>query len=194
MMSASFKDFALWQAAMHELHAHGSSKPHETLVENAKGTNIFLNTQIQQQEHQQEPPTKRHKPMYDVCQFNTAIAIATAKKKQPECSNNNVSPTGILPTTTTTVQNEIGLHQDMMKVMEGYIERKRLRKEVRNLMASQSPSVSFTQQELSQQQQQQHYHHQPNYESEELTLTVKKKSSSNSTDDDIMRVCKPTIC
>jgi hypothetical protein len=60
----------------------------------------------------------------------------------------------------------------MMKVMEGYIERKRLWKEVRNLMASQSPSVSSTQQELSQQQQQ---HHQPNYESEELSLTVKRR-------------------
>jgi hypothetical protein len=35
-MSASFKDFALWQAAMHELHAHGSLKPPETIVENAK--------------------------------------------------------------------------------------------------------------------------------------------------------------
>jgi hypothetical protein len=59
MMSALFKDFALWQAVMHELHAHGSSKPPETLVENAKRTNIFLNTQIQHQEHQQEPLMKR---------------------------------------------------------------------------------------------------------------------------------------
>mmetsp|Transcript_18763 Transcript_18763/g.30243 ORF Transcript_18763/g.30243 Transcript_18763/m.30243 type:complete len:243 (+) Transcript_18763:408-1136(+) len=113
MMSASFKDFALWQAAMHEFHAYGSTKPSDSLLVGG---------------------LKRHDHGLEACE---SISQAPKRRRILDRSSNVSTETISNVAVAPNVQNQKSLRNDMMKVMGGYVERKRLRSEVCNLVGAQ---------------------------------------------------------
>ncbi|KAG7355855.1 hypothetical protein IV203_000541 [Nitzschia inconspicua] len=156
MMSASFKDFALWQAAMHEFHAYGSSKPSQSLLA-SKGLvlgkrNCPLEIQIAKRPKQQ-------------CSLETTNALATTIHGKSNLAADfcriqrgatpkdtamaSTTATELTNTAQNTVHDEISLHQDMVKAMEGYVARKRLRCEVATLVEAHQYQNRFHLQPLS---------------------------------------------
>lgn len=149
MMSSSFKEFALWQAAMHEFHAYGSSKPSQSLLE-SKAVVVV--------DKRDGPPSMAELPVAkkprqcmletnfsgadDNLSTNGLNTLSSARHIESEtytyadtCTiSASSSSMNDKTNLTNTVQNSISLHHDMVKVMEGYRERKRLRCEVATLV------------------------------------------------------------
>lgn len=135
MMSSSFKEFALWQAAMHEFHAYGSSKPSQSLLaskaslakRSCPGTDIPNAKRQQRCLESNFAPAARHN-------VDPIISTFGPIEKDRMAAATTTTTTTTSNTLTHNVQNPLSLHQDMVKVMEGYVERKRLRCEVGNLV------------------------------------------------------------
>lgn len=149
MMSSSFKEFALWQAAMHEFHAYGSSKPSQSLLE-SKAAAVVAQRDC--------PPSMAELPVAkrprqcmletsfsgadDTLSTNELNTLSSVRHTESEtyASADTCTASATLNSMndntnlTNTVQNSISLHHDMVKVMEGYRERKRLRCEVATLV------------------------------------------------------------
>jgi hypothetical protein len=127
MMSSSFKDFALWQAAIHEFHAYGSAKPSQSL---------FVSKAIVAKSNcppSELPMAKR--PRQSVLESNFTPTRGTINAYTSLYPINNDCKTAVTGNlSSNNDQSQISLHHDMVKAMEGYVARKRLRSEVGNLV------------------------------------------------------------
>jgi hypothetical protein len=134
MMSASFKEFALWQAAMHEFHAYGSSKPSQSLL-----SSNFVVTKRTCPPSGEDVDVVAKRPRKCMLELETNFGPS----RDPIIIAGHVNPIERMKVSadatnmTNTVQNQISLHQDMAEVMKGYVERKRLRSEVGTLVEAQ---------------------------------------------------------
>jgi hypothetical protein len=140
MMSTSFKDFALWQAAMHEFHAYGSTKPCPSLISKSIASCQPSSNEMK--------GTKRPRQLLLESTFGGGM---DRPNNNPLIMNHNKDHPGLTTSTTTTVNSAVEahannprlVHNDIREVMEGYMERKRLRCEVGTLIGDPSFAASF---------------------------------------------------
>lgn len=183
MMSSAFKDFALWQAAMHQFHAYGNSQPPQSLLlQQTQQKELTLNSSSFSSNH---TTTSNHSTVYtmDQCDLqqpagtNNEVTAAVSFESRKtdaltidsarlpiECTNNPTSSSSRI--TSARLKRDFDQHaivhrtqslrsslehdeeqqhkkkrpqehlQDVKTIMDGYVERKRLRSEVGHLMGA----------------------------------------------------------
>jgi hypothetical protein len=130
MMSSSFKDFALWQAAMHEFHAYGSSKPSQSLLVSKA---IIARSSCPSSEL---PNIKRSRPCVSTSNVTPVRGILNHNGGTNSINNNDKTKASANPT-SIIAQNQMSLKEDTVKVTGSCVNQKRPRCEVVNFVESQ---------------------------------------------------------
>lgn len=122
MMSASFRDYALWQAALHKLHASDAHNGSST----ATSSTVVSTTTASEKECLNDGTTE---------------TMQTTSKKRARTASGHTQHNHIMSSSEdlTVVDNPVQtkpevLRREMSTVMEGYVERKRLRSQVHQLI------------------------------------------------------------
>jgi hypothetical protein len=175
MLSSSFKEFALWQAAMHQFHAYGKSPlPQSLLLQQTQRIELKMDSPSASTHHTANHSTVHEMDEYDLQEAaGTTTGFTAAETSMRETLLIGSPPVPIVRTvdphsspcdTSARVSRDSdqqaivhrtqqpqcsleqqGEHQrkrpqehlqDVKKLMDGYVERKRLRSEVGNLIGA----------------------------------------------------------